>query len=299
MADVREGEILVEKFENILNFRDVGSTINKFTGKKLVTEGLLFRSARPDDATLLDRKRLVEQFGIKTIVDLRTVTEHANQVKKRQGQLKMPQIVQSNETLSKPLKIPDVNYRLININGKSFERSLIHRLSWWSLIKIAFLMLFRQRMKAIAIMCREVMGPRGLVGLGKDTIDNSGPEILETLHALSNRANAPVLVHCTQGKDRTGLVICLALLLLGVPVDAIVHDYLLSEEELVPEYESRLEEIRSIGLGEEFAGCPADWVQEMVSHLDIKHGGARGYAKSIGFQELDQEALVERMACVS
>jgi len=41
-------------------------------GARLVREGLFFRSARPDDATLADRLRLKEQYGIKAILDLRT-----------------------------------------------------------------------------------------------------------------------------------------------------------------------------------------------------------------------------------
>lgn len=38
-------------------------------------------------------------------------------------------------------------------------------------------MLFGYRMEAIGIFAREVMNPRGLIGLGYDTIDYSGAEI--------------------------------------------------------------------------------------------------------------------------
>jgi hypothetical protein len=38
-------------------------------------------------------------------------------------------------------------------------------------------MLFGYRMEAISILGREVMKPRGLIGLGYDTIDYCGPEI--------------------------------------------------------------------------------------------------------------------------
>jgi len=41
------------------------------------------------------------------------------------------------------------------------------------------LMIFGYRMEAIAILGREVMLPRGLVGLGFDSIDYCGPEIAE------------------------------------------------------------------------------------------------------------------------
>jgi len=104
-----------------------------------------------DDATVSDRKRLREEYGIKTIMDLRTVwvldftplfnlrsdpssTEHANQAKKRQGDLKIPALVQSNAALAEPLKIPGMNYLDININGKGFERSLLWQLSFFSFL---------------------------------------------------------------------------------------------------------------------------------------------------------------------
>jgi protein tyrosine/serine phosphatase len=39
----------------------------------------------------------------------------------------------------------------------------------------------------------------------------------------------PLFVHCNSGKDRTGVVSACLLLILGVPVDVIVREYMLSE----------------------------------------------------------------------
>jgi hypothetical protein len=36
-TDIQVGEVASEPFENILNFRDVGKTINKFLGDKYVS----------------------------------------------------------------------------------------------------------------------------------------------------------------------------------------------------------------------------------------------------------------------
>jgi protein-tyrosine phosphatase len=153
-------------------------------------------------------------------------------------------------------------------------------------------MIFGYRMEAISILGREVMQPRGLVGLGFDSIDHCGPEIADALRAYSTASNYPILIHCTQGKDRTGLIIALILLLLSVPVPAISHDYCMSEGELEPERESRLVEIQSIGLTEDFAGCPADWIEKMEGHLNEKYGGVRKYCRSIGYSEEDEESLL-------
>lgn len=105
-------------------------------------------------------------------------------------------------------------------------------------------------------------------------------------------SNLPMLAHCTQGKDRTGLIIALILFILDVPIKAISHDYVMSEPELLPERESRLVEIKQIGLTDDFAGCPSDWVDKMHGHLQEKYGGIDGYCKTIGFTEDDRKRLV-------
>jgi len=278
-------------FDNILNFRDVGKTINGFLSEKRIAEGRVFRSARPDDATLSDRQRLKAEYGIKTIMDLRTVTEHANQAAKREGDLKIPALVQSNQALAEPVQIPGMNYMEVNINGKGFERSLLWQLSAWSFTKLVALMAVGRRMEAISILGREVMQPRGLIGLGYDSMDHCGPEIAEALRAYTDLENYGILAHCTQGKDRTGLVIALILFLLDIPISAISFDYIASEEELLPERESRLKEIRSIGLTEDFAGCPKDWIEKMQEHLNDKYGGIEKYCESTGFGKMEQEKL--------
>src|SRR3546814_20125600 len=43
---------------------------------------------------------------------------------------------------------------------------------------------------------------------------------------------APVLIHCSVGKDRTGLFAALTLTVLGVPFEAVIADYLRSTEAL-------------------------------------------------------------------
>jgi len=40
--------------------------------------------------------------------------------------------------------------------------------------------------------------------------------------------NLPVLYHCVSGKDRTGVLIALLLLILGVPEELVISDYTLS-----------------------------------------------------------------------
>ena len=52
----------------------------------------------------------------------------------------------------------------------------------------------------------------------------------ELINIIENPKNLAVLQHCTSGKDRTGLGSALILLLLGVPEEKVIEDYMLSNE---------------------------------------------------------------------
>lgn len=276
------------QFERLLNFRDVAASINQFSRTKLLKPGLLFRSARPDETTSKDRELLSSHFRIGTIIDLRTTTEHVNAAKKHSTVAKISQsaVVPTPEVLAtQTLRIPGMHYAEINLNGKGFERSLVWQLSWYSLAKLLILMLLGYRMEAISILGREVLEPRGLIGLGLDTLKHSGPEIKELFDVFANQDSWPVLVHCTQGKDRTGIVIALILLLCEVPVDAIIDDYIRSEAELEPEIEERKKEVSSIGLSEKFVKCPKEFVPTVQAYLLEHYGGAQNYLLQLGIQE--------------
>lgn len=154
-------------------------------------------------------------------------------------------------------------------------------------------MIFGYRMKAISILGREVMTPRGLIGLGYDTLDSCGAEIAEALKYFASREHYPILLHCTQGKDRTGLITALLLFLLEIPLSAIAEDYRMSAKKLEPEREVRLIELKEMGFSEAFADCPKDFIESIYKHLDTKYGGIMEYLETIGIEEAKQMEIVD------
>ena len=61
-------------------------------------------------------------------------SEHAMQLQKRQENLTVPALVQSNAALAEPFQIPGVNYHEIKITGPAYEKFLISHLTWTSFL---------------------------------------------------------------------------------------------------------------------------------------------------------------------
>lgn len=153
---------------------------------------------------------------------------------------------------------------------------MISKLTWIEFLRLAGLMIFGYRLDAIKILSPH-MEAMGLIGLAKNSIDVCTKEVKQVFDVFADDRNWPVLVHCTQGKDRTGLIVMLVLWLTQVDDEIIEEDYLLSEPELAPEKESRLKEIGAIGLSEQFAVCPPGLAKEVHSHIQEKYGGVEKY----------------------
>ena len=162
-----------------------------------------------------------------------------------------------------------------------------------------------RREDAIAILGTEVIAPAGLLGLALTTLTHSRTEIAEIFSLLSQNSTYPVMIHCAQGKDRTGLIVALVLMLLSVPSSkdpnhcydrrysskAIGTDYMASARELVSDKEDRLQELRTKGLGDDFAGCQEGFVEGVEKFLQEGWGGVDGYLEGLGVERNERERL--------
>ncbi|KAI5792502.1 protein-tyrosine phosphatase-like protein [Peziza echinospora] len=279
-------------FEQIFNFRDVGAAVNEFLGKRVVREGFLFRSGRLDEATPQDRAKLVQEYAIKTVIDLRTNTERIVRHERSIAH------ESSNSAPKNPSEPPlSSNTHRILVIGKRLELALLLKLSWFNFFKTIFLLILGYRLEAIKIMSREVIIPQGLGGMGRMALLHSRKEIRRMFEILTTPGGSsfPVLIHCTQGKDRTGLMILIILLCLQTSPSilsdlAIDHDYQLSRAGLLPIREKMVVEVTGdAGLPAYFADIHPNFVEEMVEFIGQHWGGISGYLTSIG---LDADAMI-------
>ena len=62
------------------------------------------------------------------------------------------------------------------------------------------------------------------------TLERRAAVFAEAVRLLGDAGRLPLLVHCSAGKDRTGLLVALVLSVLGTPRERIVADYALTGE---------------------------------------------------------------------
>ncbi len=113
----------------------------------------------------------------------------------------------------------------------------------------------------------------------------------------------PVLVHCTIGKDRTGVTIGIALAAAGVDPDAVVADYARTEALLPARRNAQvLAAIRALHPenvhAEDLATrSPERAMRALLAHLDATYGSAAAYLRAHGMTDAEihrlREVLVE------
>src|SRR4051812_17314736 len=115
--------------------------------------------------------------------------------------------------------------------------------------------------------------------------------------ALRTVAEAPgaALVHCAAGKDRTGVVVALALSAVGVQRDAVVADYTASGER-IDAIMARLQssETYAADLDKMPADAHKPRAETMVAflrELDIQYDGVLSWLKTHGYDDSDVERL--------
>ena len=122
-----------------------------------------------------------------------------------------------------------------------------------------------------------------------DYIRDAPDEVATALRTIADPGSGAVLIHCAAGKDRTGVVVALALSLVGVRRDAVIADYSRTDERI----ERIVGRLLSTPLYSEHAGGrtldsfrPHVWnMERFLDRVDREYGGVHGLAMSLGVDE--------------
>ena len=255
------------------NFRDVSQTAGLLPGR-------LFRSS---ELTHLDDggRRTLTQCGVTDVADLRSPAEL-----QRRGTGAVP-----NDVVVHHLPFPEVSH-----NHDDGETAAPHESSW------------QKMMTEYSDEEPSVAAARWMTQEYErfPTLPGARRAVHRIITLLG--AGRPVLVHCFAGKDRTGFAVAVALEAAGVPHDAIMADYLRSNDAIAPLRESILTTMRSregitdevvsfaeSRLTDEVLGVREDYLASARRVLDETHGNLAGFLDAADVTSDDIAALSTRL----
>lgn len=230
-----------------------------------VARGRLFRSAHFGDASADDVAKL-DAFNIAIVVDLRRPEERARE----------------------PNRWPGEGARTISAGGGHGDALPPH---------LQALMQDGLTAEGVASYMRRIYRefayePRHI-------------ELYRAWFAELLRSEAPAVIHCAAGKDRTGLGCALTLHVLGVGEEAIFADYELTNAVLdldarLPRIQERME----AGLGRKLdpealrpmLGVSADYLRGALEEIETRAGSVDAYVEGVlGVGAAERAALRERL----
>ncbi|KAK5709987.1 hypothetical protein LTR17_019263 [Elasticomyces elasticus] len=189
----------------IANFRGVG--------QGHIGPGLLYRSADPTQATREGLDRMSKDLGIRTIFDLRSKPEIERLGKEWEGEaVKDPNVFQKHGIIRQWVPVfaeQDYGPEQVGLRYKEYTRS----------------------------------GSEGFVKAYSDILISGKDAYGTVFRYLAQEKPAPCLVHCTAGKDRTGVLVALLFMHAGADADPIADEYALTDlglAEKKPEFIERL-----------------------------------------------------------
>ena len=249
-------------FEGAVNVRDVGGMPTADGGKTL--PGRLLRSDNLQGLTPRDVTKLVEGHGLRTVIDLRTTGEVASE---------------GPGPLTKIGSIRHTHHSMLPEAGAATDA--------------AAETFAKRRERILATAPHDVVCAIYLRYLA-DRPDS----VVNALRTIADTDGAAI-VHCAAGKDRTGVVVALALSVAGVTQDAIVADYAATSQRIAailarlrssPTYATDVDRLP------EDAHTPREHTMtSFLGHLDTEHGGVLGWLEENGFGDADATRLRQRL----
>ena len=206
------------EFEGIVNARDLGGLVN--TDGKMLRRGCLIRSANLSKATPADVKKLMEDCRLTLVIDLRTPMAARQK----------PDVEAEGV---RHLQIPVFTDAMIGVSHEN-DRDYEHRKKMMPPLKDLYRMMIRRP------ECREKFG------------------LILRMIMTHDFDQGSVLWHCSEGKDRCGLITAFLLTILRVDRQTIIRDYMLTNEVNVERAEYYYREVLKNGGDEPVAASVRD-----------------------------------------
>jgi len=239
-------------FEKVQNMRDVGGYLTA-DGQHRVKRKCVYRSACFAEATESDLKKL-DELGLKAVWDLRLDHERAKEPNKFPG---AGSVVVNRCVLEAGMTKWEVFLHIVGVlNATFFNRHLLRD---------------------------------GLKGHYVSLVRVGASQTRDFFNSLARAGATPLVIHCSAGKDRTGIMCALLLALLGVPDDVIAYDYSLSNHssEYIMEWLSKTRSLSKFGIPDSdfrggFVSDPAN-IKHVLTDIRSRHGTIDAFfAKEVG-----------------
>ncbi|MBV9593966.1 MAG: tyrosine-protein phosphatase [Actinobacteria bacterium] len=250
------------ELDGAVNARDLGGTPT--TNGRPIRVHRLLRSDNLQSLSPSDIRRLVDDYEVRRVVDLRT---HVEVRSEGDG----PMLAEPAVRVSHLSLFPEPSDPVDVV--ESDEGPIV--LPWEEGAN-----LFPERRSAEAVY----------IGF----IDDRPDSVIQSLRLIAQPGGA-TLVHCAAGKDRTGVVVALALSAVGVAHEGVVADYERSAER-IEAIVARLADSRTYAhdMRRDDAARHRPSGTSMAGFLDLldeRFGGAEAWLRRHGWTDADQKAL--------
>jgi len=264
------------RLDGTTNTRDLGGLPTTDGGRTL--PGRILRSDNLQTLSSGDVGRLVEEIGLRQVIDLRTTAEI---LLEGRGPLR---------------DVPEVTHRHFSLLPERGHHTDVFAVEEDTDIDLPADWVESLLPRQVAAHDEdESPAVRSYLGY----LGQRGDNVVEALRAIARAGDGAAVVHCAAGKDRTGVVCALTLAVAGVPHEEIVADYAMTAdviEALVAKLAASPTYAEDMIARDVASHTPrAETMDRVLTLLDERHGGPAGWLDAHGFGAREQAALRARL----
>jgi protein tyrosine/serine phosphatase len=265
------------RLDGTTNTRDLGGLPTTDGG--VTVPGRVLRSDNLQTLSGDDVRRLVDEIGLREVIDLRTTAEI---LLEGRGPLRdVPDVIHRHFSL-----LPERGHHT-DVFAVEEDEAVGDLPEGWTES-----LLPRQAPEHAQ---GEPPAVRAYLGYLHDRSDN----VVGALRALTAPESGASVVHCAAGKDRTGVVVALALAVAGVGHAEIVADYAMTADvidALVAKLAASPTYAEDMDRRDVASHTPrAETMDRVLTLLDERYGGAAGWLEAHGFGADERAALRSRL----